>query len=260
MIGVPLPGLANLSVNTSPASNMAQTIRAGKNPFVSIDKWTPELISQINVHIDDVIETTGDFTRQRDPNKRHFKAGVWFSLGKEEKHRQRIIKMGGCGVPYTKQANYGSQFVVALLQKTVGDAIVNAAIAKNIIVSLDDKRHMSTDAEWWSMINQVNGKIGLIDANADFEPMDLSGIFKSTEKGVILNLDLVFNIRLATDKRDPTPRDAYTLVADCSRGAIIEVNKDIQGPVLESAIPQQAASQRDIASEELRQLLRTLNI
>jgi len=247
MSKVALPGLTNSSAN--PLSSRTMSLPTNKNPFTIVGKWTDDLIKQIEIKIDEINETTSDFTRKRHPNNRYWKAQVHFKHGKYE---QRIIKMADCDVPYIKATNYGTDYIVARLQKAVGDAIVQEALKKDIVVSLQDKRAASDENNWWMTINNTSGRIGVIDKQGQFDPKDLGAIFTKTNEGVKLNLDLVFSIRLTiTDKRERTSRDAFTLVADCSRGAITAARLDIQAPSVEASIPQQPASKEDIASAEL---------
>lgn len=259
MSKVPLPGLTKSSKAILNDLNMSQTkFSSNKNPFTTNAKWTPDLLKQISIVIDDPVETTSNFTRQRNPTNRYWKAQVHFEF---DKFKQRIIKMADCDVPYIKATNYGSQFIVARLQKAVSDAIVAEALKKNIIITIQDKRAASDDNNWWTTINNIDGRIGTVDNAGQFEPKDLGAIFNKTQEGVKINFDVVLTIKLTTtDKRDKTSRDAFSLVADCSRGALIAVKQDIEAPQVETNIPQQPASKGDIAPQELTELIDQLLI
>ncbi|PHH90156.1 hypothetical protein CDD83_4378 [Cordyceps sp. RAO-2017] len=229
-----------------------------KNPFVATGKWTLPLLEQLEIKIDDIAETTSDFTRIKNPTNRYWKAYIHFVSGKYE---SRIIKMCDCDVPYMKATNYGTEFIVARLQKVVGDAIKAKALEKNIVVDLSDKRAASDENNWWMTINNVNGRIGLIDGEGRFEPRDLGAIMNKTEAGVKLNLDLVLSLRLTLEnKKDRDSRSAFNIVADCSRGAIIAARQDIEAPAVETGVPQQSASKEDVASQELVDMLSELDI
>ncbi|KAJ4002538.1 hypothetical protein NW766_012863, partial [Fusarium irregulare] len=249
-----LPGLTAQHRSSPTSDNMS--LPANKNPFTSVGKWTQALMDQIEINIDDIKETTSDFTRKKYPKNRYWKALVNFKHGKYE---QRVIKMSDCDVPFIKSGTYGTEYIVARLQKVVGDAIVAKALEKDIVVSLQDKRAVSDENNWWATVNNTNGRIGIIDANGNFEPKDLGVVFIKTEQGVKLNLDVVFSIKLTlTDGRERTTRDAFNLVADCSRGAIMAIRQDIEPPTVEAAIPQQPASKNDVASQELCDALDSL--
>ncbi|KJZ69349.1 hypothetical protein HIM_11260 [Hirsutella minnesotensis 3608] len=225
------------------------SLTSGKNPFPNVGKWTPELLNRIQVEIDDVKETTSPFTRSKNPGNRYWKAYVHFKF---EKFESKIIKMTDCDVPHIKASNYGTDFIIARLQKSVGDKIVAEALKKDIVVSLDDKRVPSDENNWWLTINNTSGRIGTINPRGEFDPKDLGAIFKATEEGVKLNLDLVFSLKLTLEnKRDRSNVDKFSLVADCSRGAIRAIRQAVEAPSIDTAIPQQKASKDDVASQEL---------
>ncbi|PHH59216.1 hypothetical protein CDD81_3558 [Ophiocordyceps australis] len=248
-----VPPPATVPQTESPPATVLPTalssIPSNKSPFNIIGKWDREILDHIQIEIGDPKETTSDFTRKKNPNNRYWKAYVTFKYGK---HDSRIIKMLNCDVPHIKSSNYGIEYIVANLQREVGDAIVEAAMKKDIIANMHDKRAASTDDNWWLTINNINGRVGLIDQLGEFEPRDMGMIFTKTESGIRLNLDLVFCLRLTIDeKRDRTSKDVFNVVADCSRGAIMAVRQEVQAPTVEAAIPQQRATKQDIASQEL---------
>ncbi|KAF5530701.1 hypothetical protein FNAPI_13495 [Fusarium napiforme] len=232
------------------------SLPTNKNPFTSVGKWTQALVDQLDIEIDDIKETTSDFTRKKYPKNRYWKAQIKFKHGQ---YGIKIVKMNDCDVPYIKSATYGTKYILARLQKVVGDTIAAKALEKDIIVSLQDKRAVSDENNWWVTINNTNGRIGIIDSHGNFDPKDAGAVFAKTEQGMKLNIDLVFSIKLTiTDGRDRTTKDAFTLVADCSRGAIQAIRQDIEPPAVEATIPQQAASKSDIASQELCDALDSL--
>lgn len=248
---VPLPGLTSNYTES-------MSLPAGKNPFHSTGKWNPANLKDIIVEIDEIKETTSDFTRKKNPKNRYWKASIKFKFGGYE---SRIIKMADCDIPFVKATNYGTDYIVARLQKAVGDKIVEEALKHNIIVNLQDKRAASNEHNWWMTINNTNGHIGIVDGSANFEPQDLGNIFAKTESGVKLNLDLVFSIRLTkTDNGDRTTKDVFNLVADCSRGSIKAIKQDIEAPAVEASIPQQPASKQDVAGQELLDAIAELSL
>ncbi|KAM4067447.1 hypothetical protein HRG_012263 [Hirsutella rhossiliensis] len=109
------------------------SLNPSKNPFPNIGKWTPELLNQIEIVIDDVKETTSPFTRSKSPNNRYWKAFVHFKYATYE---SKIIKMSDCDIPHINAANYGSDFIIAKLQKCVGDKIAAEALKKDIIQAI----------------------------------------------------------------------------------------------------------------------------
>ncbi|KHN93715.1 uncharacterized protein MAM_08428 [Metarhizium album ARSEF 1941] len=225
------------------------SLPGGKNPFNSVGKWNLDNLKNVAVEIDEVKETTSDFTRRKNPKNRYWKAFIKFKSGP---HESKVIKMYDCDIPYVKSTNYGTDYILARLQKVVGEKIVEEALKHNIVVNLQDKRAASDENNWWMTINNTSGRIGVVDSSANFEPQDLGAIFAKTEDGVKLNLDLVFSVRLTkTDNSDRASKDVFNLVADCSRGSIKAIRQEIEAPSVEASIPQQPASKADIAGQEL---------
>ncbi len=250
MSKVALPGLTSSSRDTNNVMS-EKTGAKGKNPFHSIGDWNLSNIKDIEVVIGEVNETTSKFTREKNANNRYWKAPVSFRTT-DGKYESKIIKMFNCDVPYMSSTNYGKDYIVARLNKIVGEKIAAAALEKNIIVDTSDKRAVSDENSWWLTVNNADGRMGLVDSHGEFDPKDLVKVFTNTEKGMKVNFDLVFNIKLAkTDKKDRSSKDAFNLVSDCSRGAVKALNQDIEAPPTEGAIPQQAASKQDVASQEL---------
>jgi len=151
-----------------------------------------------------------------------------------------------------KASNYGADYVYACLQKCVGDAIVAAGMEKDILISLEDAKAASNDTQWWMTINGLGGRVGIVDANGQFESRDLQMILNKTEQGVQINFDLVFSLRLTLENgEDRKNQHAFRIVPDCSRGAIKALRQDIEPPSIDSQIPQQKAVKGDVASQEL---------
>ena len=243
-IKVPLPGLTDQS-----HSNMADKLPKNRNPFQTVANWTPDMMKEIGIVLTDVTETTSDFTRKKNPKNRYWRGNITF---KYKEYESRILKMAGCGVPYTKSTNYGTDYVYASLQKSVSDAIIAACMKKDIIVTTDDPKFTSGPNEWWATINGLKDKVGTVTADGEFSPKDLSAILKKTELGVRINFDLVFSIRLTvTDEQDRKPQQAFRIVPDCSRASIKSIREEIEPPSIESSIPQQPAAKVDVASQEL---------
>lgn len=201
MSKVPLAGLTSNTFG-SPTANMTSKPLAKlptKNPFGTVSEWTPEFMDQVTVVVGEVKETINDFTRKANPNKRYWKSVVSFEANES---KSRIIKMANCNIPYIKGTNYGQDYIIAKLQKVIGDAIIDAAAQKNIAATCADKRVVSKNDEWWVTINNTAGRIGIVDSTGNFDPKDLAKIFGATEEGVILNLDLVFSLRLTLDNNN----------------------------------------------------------
>ena len=63
-----------------------------RNLIANVGEWNQELISQLEVVITDIEETTSDFTRKRNPKNRYWKAKVNFKQGN---HQSRLLRMLG---------------------------------------------------------------------------------------------------------------------------------------------------------------------
>ena len=164
--------------------------------------------------------------------------------------------MAGCEVPFVKSTNYGTDYFYAHLQKPIADAIIAAGMKKDIIVTKSDPKMTAPDSEWWATINGTSGRIGIVDGSGNFHTKDFDQLLKKTEKGVLVNLDLVLTIRLTTsDGADKKPQSAFRIVPDCSRASIKTVNQEVEPPPIDSQVPQQAAARGDIVSQEVLDLL-----
>ncbi|KAI1906219.1 hypothetical protein LOZ61_006777 [Ophidiomyces ophidiicola] len=256
MSRVALPGLTATS-NSSNMSTLAERVK-DKNPFNSIADWTDDYLKDIEINISDIRETTSDFTRKRNPGHRYWKGMVTF---KYKGHTSRILKMAQCPVPYVKITNYGKDFVYASLQKSVCDAIVKSAMTKDIVVTGQDPKVSGSDNEWWATINNLDGRVGVVDSAGNFEAKDLKMIFDKSELGARINFDLIFSIRLTLENgADRKPHDVFRIIPDCSRGAIKAAKQEIEPPNIESQIPQQRAAKIDVADQELMDSLNALLI
>lgn len=253
---IPLPGLTSekqpkTNIKAMPSENDSKTsaLPRNRNPFTTVAEWTPEKLSEIEILIHDLNETTSDFTRKRNPKNRYWKGKVSFKFGEYESN---ILKMSNCEVPYLKATNYGTDYFIARLQKPVADAIVSAAMKKDILATHVDPRVGASPNEWWMTINGISGRTGVVDSNGNFTPRDLHSILTKTESGVRVNLDLVFSLRLTIEGgQDRKNTNAFRIVPDCSRAAIKAVRQDITPPAVESQIPSQPAAKADVASQEL---------
>lgn len=253
MSRVALPGLATAENNI----NMSLTDRVkDKNPFAIVTEWTERYLQDIEIVISDLKETTSDFTRKRNPHHRYWKSNVSFKYkGKES----RILKMAQCPVPYFKATSYGKDYVYASLQKPVCDAIIKAAMSKDIVVTGHDPKISGSDNEWWATINNLDGRVGTVDSNGNFEAKDLKMAFDKSELGARINFDLVFSIRLTLENgAERKPHDVFRIVPDCSRGAIKAIKQEIEPPNVETQIPQQGATKADVADQELMDSLNAL--
>lgn len=249
MSKVPLPGLAVLD-KTSTMAQVKSLKDIKKNPFIAVGNWTSSLLNELDVVIGDPRETTSDFTRKKNPENRYWKAPIHFKYKETE---SKIIKMAGCSVPYIQATNYGSDFIVVQLQRVVADDIIKEALQKGILVNLADKRVSNYESEtWWATVNNVSGKIGVADKEGKFQTVDLGHIITKTENGVRINLDLTFNLKLTKEnKKDRTDKDVFQLAPELSRGAIMQINEEIEPPQVETGVPQQPLSKLDVASQEL---------
>ncbi|KAM3518252.1 hypothetical protein NHJ13051_008327 [Beauveria bassiana] len=223
----------------------------GKNPFASVGEWNLANLENVVVEISKPKETTSDFTRSKNKDNRYWKAEVSFST-KDGAYKSRIIKANNCPVPHSDQANYGDSFLMASLPRVIGEKIAAAALQQNIIVDINDKRAVSTANNWWLTINNTRNHLGLVDKDGSFAVKSLDKAFASTEAGMMINFDLVFNLKLTkSDQADRHTNDAFSLVADCSRGAVKAMKQDVEPPQVEGSVPQQPAVRNDIASQEL---------
>jgi len=168
------------------------------------------MLSEVQVVLSGINETTSDFTRKSKPKNRYWKGKVTFKFGEFE---SQILKMSGCDVPYVKATNYGTEFLYASLQKPVADAIIASGLKKDIIISHVDPKINCPSNEWWMTVNGINGRTGVVDSSGNFSSRDLQTIFMKTEAGVKINFDLVFNIRLTlSDGDDRKPNSVFRIV------------------------------------------------
>lgn len=231
---------------------MSSEPAAVKNHFVNIGNWTPDKLKNLQVIIGPIKETTSSFTKKNSgENHRYWKAPIEF---KYENMTSKVIKMAAVHVPYVEKQNYGKSYVMASLQRAIGDAIVKAGIASDITITLDSGNIKNPKESWWATINGIDGKVGIANGKADFVTTDLYSVFDRTnKKGVVANLDLVFHIKFATDdSSDRNNKSTFTIAADCSRMVLLTVGvPDMPSPPIDSVVPMQALSKQDVASQEL---------
>ncbi|KAL9122216.1 MAG: hypothetical protein Q9187_001233 [Circinaria calcarea] len=251
--GVALPGLTKNMASTS----LPKALNT-PNPFESITNWTPELLQHVRIKITTPNETTSEFTRKNNPNNRYWKALVSFSIKDRE---SRVIKSARALIPYVDNANYGVDFCYATLNRSIGEAIRDAAAKQDINVTLDDARVASNSEQWWMSVNGIKGRVGVIDKDGSFDPKDLAQILKTSERGVMVNMDTAFSLSLSKgETKARNPQDVFHLKVDCSRAAIKAINQDVDAPATATAIPVQRAAKEDIASEDLMAQLSSLSI
>jgi hypothetical protein len=230
------------------------------NFFINNGNWSKsDVLNKVSVVIGEISETTSDFTRNKNPNKRYWKASVSF---KHEQHTSPIIKFNKAGVPYYKSTNYGTSYVYAMLQPQIAHKIVDAGLAeKGIKIDASDPKISGTSDQWYLTINKVDNNIGVISSNGTFTSKNFAAILQKTEQGAYINFDIYFSLKCTVDgTRDRNAHDTWRIAADCSRGAIIAIREDIPLPIMNVAVPQQKASKEDIAPKELVDELEQLQI
>lgn len=256
---VPLPGLAR----TDKMSKDTAKIPAGKNPFHTISNWTPELLQQVEIVVDDAVETTNDFTRSKQKAARYWSADVKFRYndGKTE-YESGVIKMTNNDIPYIKNESYGGGYFYATCNVNIGNAIRDAAAKKNVQVSTDDEKTMSSSEQWWKTINKAEGRVGILQKDGTFVPKDLHGILVKTESGIRASIDVTVKVKFNSKagKNFNPNKDVFRIVFDCSRCTIKSLRNPVDPPPLESSVEQAPSSRTDIANDDLINELESLEI
>lgn len=257
---VPLPGLTrenNMSTSTD------QKIPAGKNPFHVVTNWTPELLSKIEVVVEDPIETTNDFTRSKQKAARYWSGDVKFKFsdGKAE-YESGVIKMSNNQIPYIKNESYGGGYFYATCNRAIGEAIRDAAAKKNINVVIDDEKAMSDTEHWWKTINKTDGRVGVLQQDATFVPKDFHQVLVKTESGISASIDVIVKLKFnsRSGKNFNPGKDAYRINFDCSRAVIRSLRNPIEPPPLQTSVEQVPVSRADVAAESLLNELDSLEI
>ncbi|KXT09111.1 hypothetical protein AC579_10197 [Pseudocercospora musae] len=225
-----------------------------------INKWTPELVQDLEVIISPVKETTNEYTRNISPTSHYWQADVSFKLKDSE---GRILRQAGVGIPYNRGATYGEDYAYCTLPRELGDKIAGAATAAGLRCKADDDRLPSTDTAWWKTINNMKDLVGVVLKSGDFENRDLEVLFEQTKMGVRANLDFCVSLKLS--KTGPNSekleaKDEFRVVIDCSRVSLKEVEVDIEPPPIKARIPQAKAHKDDVAPDSLLDRLATLGI
>lgn len=257
--GIPLPGLTNTSaIMSGPATNNDLSMSTSKparfpgaksNPFSTVGNWEMYM-DKLDVVVDEPKETTSAFTRERNKDARYWKAGVKFVSGDYE---STSIKMFACEVPYVSGSGYGQSYFYARLPRAIGDRIKETAISRDMSVKVtDDAKFKTSDNEWWCSVSISPESIGVLDRSGIFEPRPLTSIMEVTgQRGVLLNLDLEFSLKVSTDaSKGRSPRDVFKIVPNATRAYIVDIDQDIPVPTLSGRRNAQAAP-GDIASESL---------
>lgn len=238
-------------------------IPPGKNPFHTINNWTPELLSLIEIVVDTPIETTNDFTRSKQKAGRYWSTEVKFKYndGKNE-YESGVIKMTNNSVPYIKNESYGGGYFYATCNKAIGDAIRDAAAKSNIQVATDDEKAISNTEQWWKTINKADGKVGILQDDGTFVPRDLHEILLKTESGVSMSIDVIVKLKFGskTGKNYNPSKDKLRIILDCSRGIIKGLRNGIEPPPIEASVEQTPVSRTDIATESLLAELESLDL
>lgn len=238
----------------------ANKVAEAKKFFGTNGSWTEDNFKNVKIIVADPKESTNAFTKQTKPNARYWKSGIEFEY---KDYKSKVIKMVNVRVPYMGKQNYGSNYIVGELQRIVGEHIVAAALKKDIIVTMDSKDIKYDNDKWWSTVNGVkHDNVGFLTTQGVLEQVELPVLFeRSDNKGLIMNLDVYFNIKFSTeDGGDRTSKSKFTISTEISRGYIMDFGVDIEPPATESSIPVQPATKIDVASQELMDKFNKLNV
>lgn len=260
---VPLPGITKLPAKMSEEVQKSPFPK-NSNPFYVVTDWKPELFEHVTVRISDPTETTNDFTRLKSKTARYWVCDVGFEYtdpNTNRRYKSGIMKMTDCDVPYVNSQNYGTNFFYSTCNRHIGDAIIKAAAKKNMLVSPDDERVISNPNQWWKTINKVDGRVGTLDADANFRPVDLHELFARTENGIKASLDVVAKLKFSTkDGSNIRQGSQFRIAFDLSRGLIKGLNNNVAPPMLESSIEIAPVRKTDVTSADLAEELSALGL
>ena len=249
---VALPGLTN-----KPQMAQAQ-FPEGKNPFEAVSQWTPDLLSKVEVLVSTPVETTSDFTRTKKPGARYWSSDVTF---KYKNFESKVIKMSSCDIPYIASESYGGDYMYALINRAIGDAVVRAGTEATLTVQANDDKLACSGDIWWKTINKIKGRVGTLNKEGSFVPRDFHGILAKTEGGVRGTIDVIFKLKCHTDdKSNRTGRTPFKIVADCSRFYIKQLNQDIVAPPLEATVETIRGNRADVATDDLMSAIDALEL
>lgn len=257
-IGVPLTGLARTE-NMSEENKETAAVKLPKgNPFETFNGWNEELFNEVKVTVGTINETTSDFTKKKNPTHRYWRAPIKFSC---KGYESEVLKQSSIQVPYNKGQTYGQDYMYVAMPKFIGKHIAEAAAKQGIHVQTDDDRLNSTDEVWWKTLNNCADNCGIITKDGEFVQREISNAFRTTKKGIVVNVDYCVSIRLTKEQlSERTDKDIFKVVLDCSRVALRHVRVDVEGPPLAARVPTTKAVRDDIASDDLLNQLESLGI
>lgn len=276
LIGVPLPGLANLNTPLSGTSsdnsngfvkiNKMSAVPKGKNPFERIGRWnTKELLDSLEVVTSPIQDTTeatrrsqsnnsGGNINRKPTNTRHYRSNVTFKCNGYE---SKVIKNFSAGIPRVKTRDYGDNYCYASLQKAIADKVIKAYADQNIRVTCVENNVNGADDEWWATISNMAGRTGFIKQK-QFVEKPLSAVFNNPNNtgGVVANIDMVLSVKLKKeDNMERDANDVFTIAVECSRCVIAGINEDIPPPNIKSQVPTISLAKDDIIDDELANAL-----
>ncbi|GJD05439.1 hypothetical protein ColKHC_14264 [Colletotrichum higginsianum] len=201
---------------------------------------SPESFNGMVMENANMVETTSDFTRQKSPSTCYWKAKPTFKKGGKTAQTLRLVNVK---VPFFKDkaGNYGSLegYMNGGVDAYLREGIEKMVRGKAVRVVTEESSLVSTTKCWWKTFNNLNGTVGTLDSQSEFDAKVPRQIMIAKQGGIIINGEFSVQLQASRvcEEGNDTPlstEDVVTVKVDVVRAYINAIGVDIDVPARKS--------------------------
>lgn len=231
-----------------------------------LEAYDSDEFGQVEVLEPNVLETTNDFTKKRNPTNRHWKGAVFYKSGGNTYEFMRVRDVVVTTNP-TSNADYGKDYVYIGIPDFVRKGL-QKAIGAHVNVNLLDPKFEPSE-RWWVVVNSIADLACISNASDELTPTSVDSILSETGKPFKITCDLTLDISFKTTdgaRLRSSSSPTYGVAVDAVCGTVTDLNVDEEPPKIAwsfgTKISQEDLifSKKDVTPGHVFELFRRLGI